>query len=167
MNRTDAVRQSSTQWTLATIFIVAVGCNYVWELAQSSLYVGMDDFRRVLWHCFVASLGDGLLVLLIFGAGWAVLRWRDWFVRPGVRGYALMLAAGLVIAVTVEWVAVRIAGSWVYSARMPVVPLLGVGIMPVAQMLLLPPLIFHIVARRAAWRDRTVNKRGGNHSPEL
>jgi hypothetical protein len=127
----------------------------------------MDDFRRVLWHCFVASLGDGLLVLLIFGAGWAVLRWRDWFVRPGVRGYALMLAAGLVIAVTVEWVAVRIAGSWVYSARMPVVPLLGVGIMPVAQMLLLPPLIFHIVARRAAWRDRTVNKRGGNHSPEL
>ena len=47
MNRTDAARQSSTQWTLATIFIVAVGCNYVWELAQSSLYVGMDDFSRM------------------------------------------------------------------------------------------------------------------------
>lgn len=167
MNRTDTERQSSTQWTLAAIFIVAVGSNYVWELAQSSLYVGMDDFSRMLWHCFMASLGDGLLVLLIFGVGWAALRRRDWFVRPGVRGYALMLAAGLVIAFTVEWVAVRIARSWVYSARMPVVPLLGVGLSAVAQMLLLPPLIFHIVARSAAWRDRTANKMGGNNSPEL
>lgn len=166
MSRTDAGKQSSAQWTVATIFIVAVGCNYVWELAQSPLYVGMENFSRMLWHCFAASLGDGLLVLLIFAVGWAALRRRDWYAQPGIRGYALMLALGLMIAVIVEWVAVRTTGRWGYSARMPVIPLLGAGLAPVAQMFLLPPLIFHIVTRRAARRDRTVNQMGGNHSPE-
>lgn len=130
------------------IFVVAVLFNYPWELAQTPLYEGMGDFSRMLWHCFSASLGDGALVLLIFGTGWATLGRQDWFVRPGARGYAVMLAAGLVIAVAVEWAAVRAAGSWTYNDRMPVVPALGLGLAPIAQMLLLPPLIFRVVAAR-------------------
>jgi hypothetical protein len=66
--------------TTAAIFVVAVAFNYVWEVAQSPLYQGMSDFSRMLWHCLAPSLGDGLLVLLIFFLGWAVLRRRDWFV---------------------------------------------------------------------------------------
>ena len=142
------------------IFVAAVIVNYLWELVQTPLYEGMDDFSRMLWHCLVASLGDGLLVLLIFGVGWLMTGRRDWFISPGVRGYALMLATGLVIAVVVEWVAVRIAGQWDYNDGMPVVPLLGVGLAPIAQMLLLPPLIFHLVARRAT-KDRD-----GTNSPK-
>jgi hypothetical protein len=149
--------------TVAAVFVAAVFVNYPWELAQTPLYEGMGDFSRMLWHCFVAALGDGLLVLLIFGVGRAALGRRDWFVRPGVRGYALMLAAGLVIAVGVEWAAVRVAGQWAYNGRMPIVPLLGVGLAPVAQMLLLPPLIFRVVA---AWQGRTAQDRGGGNSPE-
>ncbi len=138
--------------TMAAIFLVAVGFNYVWELAQSPLYAGMSDFSRMLWHCFAPSLGDGLLVLLIFAAGWVALRRRDWFVRPGVRGYALMLSAGFVIAVSVELLAVYVLGRWEYNARMSLLPGLGVGLLPVAQMLLLPPIIFRVVA---AWLAAT------------
>lgn len=57
-----------------------------------------------------------------------------------------MLLAGLVISVGVEWLAVFVANRW--AARMPLVPLLNVGLTPVAQMLMLPPLIFRIVAAR-------------------
>ena len=63
----------------------------------------------------------------------------------------MMLLAGLVIGVSVEWGAVFIARRWAYTARMPLVPVLGVGVAPVAQMLVLPPLIFCLVA---AWRGR-------------
>lgn len=161
MSRTDAGTQRSLWWILTTIFAVAVGFNYVWELAQSPLYLGMDDFSRMLWHCFVAAVGDGLLVLLILGVGWAVLGRQNWFVSPGVRGYALMLATGLLIAITVEW-ALLAAGKWAYNDRMPIVPLLGLGLAPVAQMLLLPPLIFYVVACRAAWRTRTARDTSGN-----
>jgi len=55
---------------VAVLFVVAVLANYLWELAQAPLYVGMESFRAVWWHCFVASLGDGLLVLGIFVTGW-------------------------------------------------------------------------------------------------
>jgi hypothetical protein len=133
-------------WWLATLFVGAVLFNYPWELAQAPLYIGMKSFRIPWWHCFVASLGDGLLVLTIFAAGWTVLQQRDWFVRPGVRGYLVMLAIGLAIGVSVEWVAVYLMGRWIYTAQMPLLPGLGVGLFPVLQMLVLPPLIFRVAA---------------------
>jgi hypothetical protein len=129
-----------------TIFVVAVFFNYPWELAQSPLYVGMTSFRTAWWHCFIASVGDGFLVLLIFVVGWVVLGRREWFAHPRVRGYIVMLAAGLVIGVGAEWAAVHRMGRWTYTARMPLVPGLGVGMVPLLQMLVLPPLIFRVVA---------------------
>lgn len=113
------------------------------------LYAGAGYDRRAFFYCFLASLGDGLLVLLIFAAGWIVFRRREWFVRHGARGYLLMLAAGLIIAVGIERVAVG-TGQWLYAEQMPRV--LGVGLAPIAQMLVLPPLIFRLVA---AWRRRS------------
>lgn len=143
--------------TLASIFAVAVLFNYPWEFAQSPLYVGMDSLGTVWGHCFLASLGDGLLVLLIFAIGWVALGRPFWFERPGIRGYVLMLASGVVISLSVELFASRIAGVWTYTARMPLVPGLGVGIAPVAQMLILPPVIFRVVAawHRHAKQTRT------------
>lgn len=133
---------------LVGIFVVAVLFNYLWELAQSPLYVGMGSWDQVWWHCLLASLGDGLLVLLMFAAGWMVLHRQDWFVSPGVRGYAVMLATGLVMSVSIEWIAVHMVGRWAYTERMPLVLGLGVGLSPILQMLILPPLIFWVAA---AW----------------
>lgn len=138
--------------TVAMIFGVAVVSNYLWELAQSPLYVGLEDIRTTLWHCFVASLGDGLMVLGIAAGGGVILRRPAWFVRPGVQGMLVMLLLGFLLGVTVEWVAVHVLQRWAYTARMPRVPGLDVGLVPVAQMLILPPLIFRLVA---VWRGRT------------
>src|SRR5436853_2364321 len=95
-------------WPVLPIFGLAVLFNYLWELAQSPLYAGMDEFRTMWWHCFVASLGDGLLVLLIFAIGWLAFRRRDWFVHPGIRGYLMMLIVGLAVGVSTEWTAVHV-----------------------------------------------------------
>lgn len=141
-------RLGSPWRTLATLFVLAVLFHYPWELAQSPLYLGMENFRAMWWHCFVASVGDGFLVLFIFVTGWVVLRRQAWFVQPGVRGYFLMLVVGLVIGVSVEWAAVHVLGRWAYTAQMPLIPGLGVGIVPILQMLVLPPLIFRVAA---AW----------------
>ncbi len=146
----DVKAQHRSQgWLLAaTIFAFAVLFNYPWELAQMPLYEGGRYNGRAFWYCFLASLGDGLLVLLIFAAGWIAFRRREWFVRHGARGYLLMLVAGLIIAVAIERVAAG-TGQWQYSEQMPRV--LGVGLAPIAQMLVLPPLIFRAVT---AWRQR-------------
>ena len=134
--------------TLITVFIVAVLLNYLWELAQAPLYAGMEEYSAgLLWHCFVASLGDGIMVLLIVAVGWMIFQRWDWFERPGVAGYLLMLTAGLALAVLVEWVAVHILDRWQYTDTMPTLLRLRIGLVPIAQMLLLPPLVFRAVAR--------------------
>ena len=100
----------------------------------------------------VASLGDGLLILGIFATGWIALGQQMWFVHPGVQGYGVMLTTGLVIGGVIEWVAVHLMGRWMYTAQMPRVPGLAIGVVPVAQMLVLPPLLFRLVA---VWCGRT------------
>jgi hypothetical protein len=131
---------------LISVFIVAVLLNYLWELAQAPLYIGLEAYNAgVFWHCLVASLGDAIMVLLIVAAGWITLRQPDWFVRPGVSGYLVMIAAGLLLAILVEWVAVQKLERWAYAERMPTVPGLGTGLVPIAQMVILPPMIFRIV----------------------
>jgi hypothetical protein len=127
--------------------------NYVWELAQAPPYVGLESYgASVFWHCFAASLGDGIMVLLIVAAGWITLQQENWFEHPGVAGYLMMLTTGFLLAVLVEWVGVHVLGRWRYTDTMPVVPGLGVGVIPIAQMLLLPPLIFRIVVVLGAKR---------------
>ena len=131
---------------LCWIFIVAVVLNYLWELAQMPLYAGMEAYTaRVFWHCFVASLGDGVMVLLIVAGGWIVLRRSDWFLRPGVPGHSVMITVGLILAILVEWLGLHVLRRWEYSQRMPILPGFNVGLAPIGQMLFLPPLIFRLV----------------------
>jgi len=135
---------------LLRLFVVSVLVNAPWEIGQAFLYQGMDYSLGMVWHCTVAALGDGVLVLIMHGLGWAALGRSDWFTRPGWRRYALMLCTGLLIGIAVEWVAVHWLGRWSYTALMPLVPGLGIGVVPVLQMLLLPPVVFSIVSNR--WR---------------
>jgi hypothetical protein len=143
--------------TLVSVFIVAVAVNYLWELAQAPLYIGMEIYNSaVLWHCFVASLGDGLMVLLIVAAGWIVLHQQNWFQQPVASGYFVMLTTGFFIAVIVEWFGVSILRRWEYTEKMPMLPGLSIGLIPIVQMLFLPPLIFRIVAvlgSRKMWKS--------------
>lgn len=136
-----------SSWRLsAAIYATAVLVNYPWEMTQAVLYGPMGTVLQATWRCFVASLGDGLLVLGIFGVGWIVYRRPAWIESPGPSGYAVMLATGFVIGVAVEWHALS-QGRWTYKPAMPLLPGLGVGVVPVVQMLVLPPLIFRLSAR--------------------
>jgi hypothetical protein len=129
----------------AFLFVVSVGVNYVWEMAQMPLYQDMPfDTLRSWLLCFRASLGDGVIILAIWTIGFLVFRERYWF-TPGqgpskaARGarFALLLAAGGIIAVAIE---VHALGSdrWAYSSLMPLVPYLEVGLSPFIQLLILP-----------------------------
>lgn len=155
--RNTVMLEQCSWWIPVAVFVVAVLVNYPWELAQSPLYVGMGSLRQMWWHCFRASLGDGLLVLLIFATGWLVLQRWNWFVHPGAHGYLLMLVTGLVIGISVEGIAVYLARRWTYTSQMPLVPGLQVGVVPVLQMLVLPPLIFRAVMRLMLRDNRRKN----------
>ncbi len=133
---------------VALIFFVATAINYPWELAQTPLYEGVD-FPGALWHCFVAALGDGLLVLFIYATVALIARSPDWYMAPVARTYLAMAIASLAVGVAVEWWGLHIARRWQYSELMPIVPAADAGLAPILQMLLLPPAIFAAVRRFA------------------
>jgi hypothetical protein len=131
----------------AQLFVLAVPLNLIWEIAQIKAY----DFPETslmtdVIGCFVPTLGDGLMTLIIFWSGWAVFRDSQWILNPRLKGYLLMLAVGLLLAVIVEWNAFR-TGAWGYNEQMITTPILGVGLLPVLQMLLLPPVTAVLVQR--------------------
>ena len=133
-------------------FVVAVAVNFVWEMGQSPLFVPMGGWVSGSWRCFVASLGDGAIVLAIAAAGRIFFRRVDWFVRPGVAGYVFMGTLGIMVAIAIETGA-RAMGRWSYTDRMPLIPVVHVGLVPVLQMLVLPPLVF--AAASMAWLKAT------------
>ena len=131
---------------LTVLFVGAVLVNYPWERLQSSLYVHPGGVGIPWWLCLAASLADGLFILVIFGVGWMALGRRTWFEHPGIAGYLVMLVSGVTISVGVEWMSVHVLRWWSYGERMPLVPIVDVGLVPLIQMLVLPPLIFRGVA---------------------
>ena len=123
------------------ILFLGIALNYPWELLQAGFYRGMDPGRTPWWHCLLATVGDASLLVAIYAVGALVLQRRDWFAHPGTGAYALLFVLGFIVAVGVEWVALA-TGRWEYAPSMPILPGLEVGVVPVLQMLFLPPLVF-------------------------
>ena len=141
---------------LTTLFVIAVPLNYMWELGQSTLYLPPSRLRDIWWHCFKASLGDGLLVALIYGFCALLFGKSNWYVHIRASRYATMLATALAIGVLIEWAALE-THRWSYAATMPLVPGLQIGLVPVVQMLVLPLLAF-LIARTMIGGDRIAER---------
>ena len=136
----------------AYVFVLAVLLNLIWEVAQISAYDFPESslVTNVL-GCFVPTLGDGLMILIIYWTGWLVFREFQWILSPGARGYLLMMVIGLMLAVFVEWNALYRTGAWAYSEQMITIPILGVGLLPILQMIVLPPATALLLQR--IWRN--------------
>jgi len=120
--------------------------NAAWEAAHSPLYTDWSrEWTYLAWTRLHCTLGD---VLILLGAFWVtslVYGTRRW---PGTRPVAeiLFVLLGLAYTVWSEWYNTGIRASWGYSPWMPTV--LGVGLTPILQWVLLPPLIVRLVRPR-------------------
>jgi hypothetical protein len=139
---------------LGLLYVVSVSLNYLWELLQAPLFTAKSLSTNIWFHCFVASLGDGVIVLLLFVLAWMATGRRNWFVHPRLYDYVILIVAGISLAVFIEWAAVHVFQRWAYSQSMPRIPGLEVGLVPVLQMLLLPPVIFRIMSAIALAKER-------------
>jgi hypothetical protein len=97
--------------------------------------------------CSEAALGDVLITLISFWVVAAIARTRNWVLHASRAHTFVFVACGLVATAVIELVAVQ-GGRWSYDARMPTLPLMGIGLIPLAQWLLLPPLVLWLVRRQ-------------------
>jgi hypothetical protein len=139
---------------LLVIYAAALSINYGWEMLQMPFYENMsftdpDSYLQCLW----ASFGDANIVISLYGFGLLVFRdWR-WPLSPSLCKFAYLIATGGGIAVLIELRALG-AGRWSYSSLMPLIPLLRVGAVPFAQLIILPYLTYLLVCRTTLFRSR-------------
>ena len=132
------------------VAIFAFLLNFVWEFWQVPFYRGLASAPH--WQatklCSLAAVGDATIMLLAFWVVAATARTRGWVLAPSVTQVGIFALTGVVITVIAEWVATERLALWAYAERMPTLPLLGTGVLPLLQWMLLPPVVVWFVKRQ-------------------
>lgn len=133
------------------------GLNLVWELAQLPLYTIWSEAppREIAFAVVHCTLGDVLIgaaaivIALLAVRAPALERW-NWVM---IGTLAVLLGVGY--TVLSEWMNTTIRPSWQYSSLMPLLSIgnVAVGLSPLAQWLIVPPLALYLAARGRRWRS--------------
>ena len=138
------------------IYGIALGLNYVWEMLQMPFYQQMTftDVGSYLM-CLKASFGDANIVIAIYGLG--LLLFRHWRWPLGMTPWkaTYLIATGGITAILIEHSALK-GDRWSYSSLMPLLPLLGTGLIPFLQLIILPYLSYAIACRARLCRPQPV-----------
>jgi hypothetical protein len=118
--------------------------NLAWEFAQLPLYTiwrngSPGEILFAALHCTGGDLliaGSALLAALLVAGD---CRWPN--VRYRIVA-AIAVVGGLAYTVFSEWLNTEIRGSWIYTEWMPTLPLIGSGLAPLAQWIVVPSLAF-------------------------
>ncbi|GAC23122.1 MULTISPECIES: hypothetical protein [Paraglaciecola] len=106
------------------------------------------DYMSVVRICTQASLGDGVISVLAYWSAVVIARSRNWIHAIAITPAIVYLATGLGITIFMEWLATDILDRWQYAPNMPVLPMLGTGLLPILQWSILPLLILFVVRRQ-------------------
>jgi len=123
-------------------------------MAQLPLYtiwsepIGKQAFAVL--HC---TIGDMMIAGLSLLAALALVGKPDW---PGTGSrpvWLLLLVIGAGYTVYSEWLNVNVRGSWAYAPLMPTLPVIGTGLAPLLQWLVVPTLTLRFATGRSPWTN--------------
>lgn len=134
------------------LFMFAFLLNLPWELLQIPLFREMATLAHLegVIRCLRAAAGDGLIILLAFWTVAWVAGSRSWIAHPSASTLCGFIGIGLGITITMEYWATAMTGRWEYADAMPRLPLLGTGLAPLLQWMLIPPLVVWLTRRQIA-----------------
>ena len=125
------------------IIVISFILNFVWEMVQMPLYENFSFSGTTTILCLLASLGDAVMILIIYFIGSALFKSYSWFCRLNLKTIIYIALAGLVLSVSGELIALNL-NLWNYSSSMSKLFFTSIGLSPVLQMVTLPILTFII-----------------------
>jgi hypothetical protein len=130
------------------IGLAAIG-HFIWEATQLPLYTlwrtgTPREIISALFHCTGGDILITTATLAVAGVLARHFRWRAF----GSRMIFTAIMLGAAYTVFSEWLNVEIRRTWSYTAAMPVLPLIGIGLTPLLQWLIVPGVAFAIIARQ-------------------
>jgi hypothetical protein len=123
--------------------------NATWEWSQTPFFINAaEELDTIIWYRIHCTLGDTLILM----AGFAVIsiyrRGLRWAYNPKAKDYLVLVLFGGLYTFFSEYLNVYVRHSWEYSRYMPLLPVIPVGIIPLLQWIILPPVIMFITMRQ-------------------
>ena len=132
------------------VVIFAYMLNFLWEFWQVPFFGDMATAAHweAIKFCTRATAGDVGIMLVAFWIVSIAVKSRTWVRNPGPRNVVGFVSVGVVITIFFEWLATNVLDRWVYAESMPTLPILGTGLIPLVQWVLIPPLVLWFVRRQ-------------------
>lgn len=126
---------------LAVFSAVSCVVQFVWETVQSPIFYGGTPPVGILLY---ATGGDVLMGAGLYGLLTVIHRHAGWMTRRYTRAdWAVMVLYGSLLSFYIETHALWLH-RWHYDAAMPLIPGTPVGLVPVAQLVILFPAGFAV-----------------------
>lgn len=120
--------------------------NVTWEFAHLPLYTIWDtgspsELVFAAAHC---TLGDLIIATMTLVLCVLLVGDTRWPQAGYVRVATMTTGAGVAYTIFSEWLNLVVRASWAYAPEMPVIPLIGIGLSPLLQWVMIPLLGFWI-----------------------
>ena len=139
-----AENRSAPGWlTVLRRYLVASICLHLsWEILQLPLYTlwEVGTLRQKVFAVAHCTIGDAMISGLSLTLALVIAARPEWPLLSARRVWVLTVFMGMGYTVYSEWLNVVVRGSWAYSQLMPVLPLLGTGVAPPLQWLIVPTI---------------------------
>lgn len=156
-----SAKTSSWPWyqPWAGLATVSAVLNFVWEMVVMPAYETRSTSAAGIGitMCLVATLGDVGITLGSHAVA-TMIATRRWLLRPNLAAFATYMAVGVVMTIAFEYVNVYVLHRWSYAPRMGTV--MGIGLWPLVQWLVLPPIVLMVVRRHLAGTPPAHTQRG-------
>jgi len=123
--------------------------NATWEWAQSPFFIDTtSNLNTIIWYRIHCSLGDTIILLIGFTLISLYHKGISWIHHPKVKDYLILVFIGFFYTFFSEYINVYVKHNWSYSSFMPLMPFIQVGIIPLVQWIILPPVIVFVTTRQ-------------------
>lgn len=154
MSKTPTIASSkegaSGVWSVPELSLIlfAFLLNFVWEFWQVPFFAGIQDAPhwQAIKVCTRATFGDVAIIMAAYWAAAAFAKNRLWLMRPSKFNLAIFLSLGVVITIFIEHYSIT-TGRWEYADIMPIIPIIGVGVSPLLQWIIVPLLTLNLSRR--------------------
>ncbi len=155
----SAELEITTEWpsALRRFISASLAMHLAWEVVQLPLYTlwtkgTLREQSFAVIHC---TVGDAMIAGLSLLAALSVLGRPTWPASGSRPVWLLTLLLGVGYTIYSEWLNVSVRGSWAYSDLMPTLPVLGTGLAPLFQWIIVPTLAMWIAIGQTPWSDQS------------
>ena len=124
--------------------------NFFWEIRQMPYFRVSSEFSYtdIINNCTLATFADAGISVTAFITVAAIAKSRRWIFQPNWWQVSVFILVGIIITIIFEALATGVLNRWQYGEAMPTLPVLGTGLLPILQWLIIPPLIIWFVKRQ-------------------